>query len=357
VADPGERMAELVSDAVRRMQAGLALVTSASFVEVAGVDRDHLLDQLRDRLAVPAVYVYAPDFCGDLFAGYSRALAALAEHYARPGPGGPGAAGRVNLLGYLLDRPWREHAANLAEARRLIEAAGLTLNVTMLDGSAAGELEALPRAESNVVVPGGLDAARLLERACGQRPVEVGVPMGLGGTRAFLERLAEVAGSRAQVRTFATREEDRVRTLVRQACEPLTGRRVALFSDGAKLQGLLWLCQDLRLTPVLAGVLDGRAALVDRSPHPRLELLDDPSHREIDEHLRRAARAGEIDLVVGTAHQVQTARSAGLAAVEFGFPCRDFQALAPTPYWGYEGVLTMGMRLLEAAAAVAGHGD
>jgi nitrogenase molybdenum-iron protein alpha/beta subunit len=91
-------------------------------------------------------------------------------------------------------------------------------------------------------------------------------------------------------------------------------------------------------------------SLVQRSSPPSLELLEDPPLRLVHERLAAAAKDAAIDLVVGSAHEAAMARALGLATIEFGFPCHGYQALVSSPYVGYEGVLVMAMRLLEAVS-------
>jgi nitrogenase molybdenum-iron protein alpha/beta subunit len=138
--------------------------------------------------------------------------------------------------------------------------------------------------------------------------------------------------------------------VLRQAAEPLKGRRIALFADGAKLHGLLGLCRDVNAVPVLAGVLDGRASRMTDARSDRLEVLDDPGDGTVHRRLRDLGPAG-IDLVVAPAPIATMAQRMGLRALEFGFPCRAHQALYPVPYAGYGGVRALAARMLEAAEA------
>jgi len=350
VLDPGETLVAAVRDAVERTNAGLAVVTAASFVEAAGIDHEHVQAELRRAVAVPAVYVVAPDFAGDLFDGYGRALAAIARRFADRVEPGPDRAGRVNLLGYLLDRPFGEHEGNVAELERLLRAIGLDLNVVLLNGSPASRLRALGDAEVNIVLPGGGAAAGELAAALDQRRVDTELPMGLEGTAAWLTAVARATGRDNRAAPVIERESARVRAALRQAAEPLVGRRVALFSDGAKVHGLLHLCRDLRLVPKLAGVLDARVSLVGHADWSGLELLEDPSLQVAHERLAAAAKHREIDLVIGTAHQAAMAWRLGIPALEFGFPCHGYRALVRSPYVGFDGVLLMAMRVLEVVA-------
>jgi nitrogenase molybdenum-iron protein alpha/beta subunit len=348
VLDPGEVLARVARDIVRRVKARMLIVTSASFVEIAGLDRERLRLDLERLLGLPSVYVNAPDFAGDLFEGYSRALATLAERFAvpgRPAPSDP--ARRVNLVGYLFDRPFMEHQGNLDLLSSYVESLGLTLNATLLGGQPSERLSDLPFAGTSLTLPGGEAAAGVLGERLGHARLDVPWPIGIAATRAFLDVVGAAFGCRDAATALADSQEERVRRLLRQAAEPLVGRTVAVFADGPRLRGLLGLCRDLRLVPVLAGALDGRVAAVGDAADG-VELLDAPGLGTVESRLQKAASQRAIDLVVGTTNEVQSARRCGIVGVEFGVPCRGWQPLSPSPFLGFEGILATATRILEA---------
>lgn len=348
VLDPGQVLARLAQDIVRRVKARMLVVTSASFVEIAGIDRDRLGQDLEKLLGIPSVYVYAPDFSGDLFEGYGRALAALAERFALPGtPAIAGMDKRVNLVGYLFDRPFYEHVANIDLLTSYMAELGLVLNTALLGGGISGRLADLPRAGAAVTLPGGEAASDVLVRRLGHVRIDVPWPIGIAATREFLVRLGDAFGCMDGAVGLADREEARVRSVLRQAAEPLVGRPVAVFSDGPRLGGLLGLCRDLRMVPVLAGALDGRTAAVGAAAEG-VEVLDAPGLNAVESRLRQAVSDRAIDLVIGTTNEVQCARRCGVTGVEFGMPCRGWQPLSPSPFIGFEGVLATATRILEA---------
>ena len=349
VLDAGEVLARSAGDIAARAHARLVLVTSASFIEIAGIDRDRLSADLERRVGVPVVYAYAPDFAGDLFDGYQKAIAAVAARAVRDARPAADRSGRVNVAGYVFDRPFGDHEGNLAEVRALVEGLGLRLNATLLDGSPAATLERLPAAEACVTLPGGGPAADILASALGQPRVDVELPIGLDATRAFVATVAAAAGAGARAEALLEGREREVRGRVRQAAGSLAGRRVALFADGAKVRGLLGLCRDLRLKPILAGVLDGRVGGIEAGCG--MEVLSDPGQRDCLDRIETLARAGELDLVIGPWVEALAARRAGVAGVEFGFPCRWHVPLGPCPYMGHGGVLAMASRLILALGA------
>ncbi len=348
VVDPAARLASMVRAMAERLGSRLAIVTSAGFVEASGLDHGRLEAELNQRTGIECVYVYAPDTGGDLFDGYSHALAALAARFGGGGRTGVPTGGRVNLLGYLPDRPLPEHRANLAELGALLGGLGLTVNATLLDGSPAERLRGVADADLSVALPWGVEVARGLRDAHGIPWVDAGLPIGLDATRSFLARVGEAAGVEAKAAALADEGERRVLGAVRSAAEPLQGRRVALFADGPRLKGLLGLCRDLRMVPVAAGVLDGRVAALDGHGFERLEILDDPGQPTEAAWLERAAAERAVDLVVGPWPEVSMARRAGLAGLEFGFPCRDWRPLWAVPTVGYAGALATASRMVEA---------
>ena len=349
VIDPSARLASMVRAMAERLGSRLAIVTSAGFVEASGLDHARLEAELNQRTGIECVYVYAPDTEGDLFDGYSKALAALAARFGQGGRSGAPVGGRVNVLGYLPDRPLPEHGANLAELGALLGGLGLTANTTFLDGSPAERLRGVADAELSIALPWGREAAHGLHEAHGIPWVDAGLPIGLDATRSFLMRVGEAVGVAPRARALADAGERRVLAAVRSAAEPLHGRRVALFADGPRLKGLLGLCRDLRMVPVVAGVLDGRVEAIDGHGCDPLEILDGPGHPAEADWMKRAAADRSVDLVVGPWPEVSLARRAGLAGLEFGFPCRDWRPLWAVPTVGYAGVLATASRMVEAA--------
>lgn len=349
VFDPGETLAQAIKDMSGRLDAGMAVVSTATFIEISGLDREHVMDQLAELVDIPAVYVYAPDVDGDMFLGYERALTSIAKYFVDRVKPRHERARRVNLLGYFLDRQGAEHRANIAAAAAMLRALGLELNVTLLAGSPAARLYDLGDAELNVAFPLGVKAAKVLERKLDQRTLELAPPIGTANTATFIRALAAEFGEVDAGEAYIAREEQRIGQLVRQACAPLVGLRVAAFADGERLAGLLGILRDLRMVPVIAGCLDGRPEHIDRSLWSDVEVLPEPTLNETARRLRRAGPDGDgdVDLVIGSQHEVDMGGQVGLKGLEFGFPCKRYQGLVEMPYWGYDGVLTLAQRTLE----------
>jgi|GEM_PF-3388199 len=348
VFDPGEKLAQAIKDMSGRLDAKMALVSTATFIEISGLDRDHVMEQLAELVDIPAVYVYAPDVDGDMFLGYERALKAIAQAFVDRVKPRHERARRVNLIGYFLDRAGAEHQANIQAAATMLQTLGAELNVVLLDGSPAEKLFDLADAELNVAFPLGVKAARIMKRKLDQRMIELPAPIGTVNTAAFLRGLARELDASEAAEAYIAREEQRVGQLVRQACAPLVGRRVAAFADGERLAGLLGILRDLRMVPVIAGCLDGRHEFIDTDElWPDVEVMEEPTLNETARRLRQAADEQDVDLVIGSEHEVDMAGQVDLTGVEFGFPCKRYQALVPMPYWGYDGVLTLAQRILE----------
>lgn len=349
VLDPAGLLKGFVHDVIQRTGAKLVLVTSVSFVEVTGMDHDHISQEFREFTEVPVLYVYSPDFTGDLFDGYEKALDVLVDRFSREfSTTTKETSGRVNLLGYLYDRPFGDHEGNVGEMRRCLRSIDLDANVIMMDGGETARLERLAEAQLSVAMPWGLSAARRLEENLGMPSVRTGFPLGIQATGEWLRRTAGATGREDHAGRFIDREEDRVRSLIRQVRSGLSDHQVALFADGHKMAGLLGLCRDLGLRPSIAGVLDGRVDVLGDHGWSDLEVMNDPGQNRIYRRLKEADRDSEIDFVIGTSQEVAAARDLHISAMEFGFPCHGYQALVPAPYFGYEGVLTMTTRILEA---------
>ena len=346
VLNPGQVLSRAALDIARRNRARMVLVTAASFIEVAGIDRERVVEEIEEVLGLPCVYAYAPDFKGDLFDGYARATTEIVRRLLRESPERAERADRVNIVGYVHDRPLGDHSGNMAELRSLLRAIGLAVNAVVLDGSPVSALTDLRAADYVLAFPLGRDAAKLLATEAGQKRIDCPLPIGMQATAAFLSVVGQATGR--DVKGVMADLEGRTRRMLRMVIEPLVGKRVALFSDGQKVAGLAGLCRDLSMRPVLLGILDNRAGLVPEDILDGVEVLKDPGQPTCLARISELARKREVDLVIGPAWEVATAHRAGLAAVEFGFPCKVWQPLHHCPYMGYEGVLAMASRVLEA---------
>lgn len=347
ILDPGDVLINLIKDIAERTRAKLAILTAASFVEVSGIDWDHILTIVRQQIDIPVIYVQAPDYTGDLFKGYFLAVERIAEYFARNQDEKNRSEKKVNVIGYIFDRPEYEHFANLHEIRRYLKALGLSWNVILFEGAPAERLEHLLDARYNIVFPGGQNTAKHLKNNHNQIPIHTFLPIGMRFTKEYLERIAEVTGTIKAAKAFIAKEEHRLHKMIRTVNDSIIGKRVAVFSDSYKINGLLDFCRDVKLTPVVAGVLNETPEEFTISDADDIHVMERMGHNTVNELLINAAKNGDIDMVIGTSNEANIAKKLNIPSIEFGFPCNNYHVLYPMPYLGYCGEAVLLTRVLE----------
>jgi nitrogenase molybdenum-iron protein alpha/beta subunit len=368
IAGPAERLRNMTVETVRRREGvGLVLITTSAAMEMTGADVEAVLPAIRRDVGCPVVHLPAAGWTGDLYAGYASAVEAVLGlapwREVRAGD-----RRSVNVVGYLFDRYERDHAANLAELRRLLAAVGLTLHATFLSGVPLAALRTAPEAGVNLLLPHGPAERTRIASLTGRRTAACALPVGRSMTARFLRESARAAGvPAATVRGAVEAERERTEPALRAAREGLAGRRAAVLANTPLAAGLAALLADLGVTPVLAGLLDrtlGGADAFRASVAPAgvdadgCVVLEDPSGGDLDEAcgvLRgREAAAGRppFDLLIAPDLWLPPSVTDGAARVELGFPSDRRHAVAPSPFLGSAGVVAIAQRLLDAACGV-----
>ena len=175
--------------------------------------------------------VYAADcggIAGDFAEGYEIALLrTIAEVKKNAKDKSDLASPSVNLLG--LSPTYFRGEEDIKEIRRILETAGYHINAIPGGGSAWDEIMELPQADLNLVLRDelALKAAKELESEFGTPYLSAGMPYGIQGTLAWLEKINTVLP--------ATNLE-----AVRQEAETVNARLQFRSSNMQSLWGPLW---------------------------------------------------------------------------------------------------------------------
>ncbi|MBI5503059.1 MAG: hypothetical protein HY907_22630 [Deltaproteobacteria bacterium] len=330
-------------------EAGAVLVTSMPMCGITGAQYDRIIAGMDATL--PVLEVPGHSLRGDWLDGYAETLAAIARGKKLPRTRRRKDA--VALVGYLLDRNEGDHAGNLVELRRVLAGLGLELVSVWPGGGPWSELDAAAAAGTIVSLPYGRVAARALAGRTGARLVETGVPLGLDGTRRWVEALGAACGRPRQAERFADAECRRIAARVGKLVPfYFLNRGAALIADPHLLGGLAGLCRDL-------GMRVRFAASVGREAHAPEELRGElapgvavrhelPMSALGPERLEEAG-LGEGDLAVANA-ELAHGLLRRLSVVDFGVPSCFHHALAESPFLGFEGALRRVERMACALA-------
>jgi light-independent protochlorophyllide reductase subunit B len=229
------------------------------------------------------------------------------------------------------------HRDDLREITQLLTSMGIDINVTApLDASPA-DLRRLGDADFNVVLYPEIAniAARWLERTFGQRSTNV-IPIGLKGTRAFIDEVAALAEIDPAPHHAA--HESRARWYSRSVDSTyLTGKRVFIFGDATHAVAAARVARD-ELGFVVVGLgtysrefaRELRAAAADHGIEPLIT----------DDYLEVEAAVAELqpDLVLGTQMERHIAKRLGVPCAVISAPVhvQDFPARY-SPQMGFEG--------------------
>ncbi|MBI5490964.1 MAG: hypothetical protein HY905_26770 [Deltaproteobacteria bacterium] len=330
-------------------EAGAVLFTSMPMCGITGAQYDRIIAGMG--ATRPVVEVPGHSLRGDWLDGFAETLAAIARHKELPRV--RRRKGAVALVGYLLDRNEGDHAGNLAELRRILEALGLELASVWPGGDSWGELDAVARAGTIVSLPYGRVAARTLAERTGARLVETGVPIGLDGTRRWVEALGAACGLGARAERLAQAECRRVAArLGRVVPFYFLNRGAAVFADPHLLGGLAGLCTDLGMRLRLAASV-GREAHAPEQLRgelaPGVPVRHEPPLGAIE--TRRLAEAGLArgDLVLINAEMARGLHRQ-FSVVDFGVPSYFHHAVTEAPFLGFEGALHLVNRMADALA-------
>ncbi len=357
-----EQLRNLAAETVqRRPKVALFLLAESTAMELTGIDLCAVADTISQEVGRPVVHVPSAGYRGDHYDGYAavvrRLLGGMRWEMSVTRPR------QVNLIGYPFDRYELDHGANLRELRRLLTGIGADLGQTILSGVPLSALQAAPESGANVLLPyaPGLDAEHA--DGLGGRPWCVAdLPISSRGTTCFLEQVARrLALPEKRVSVLIEREQSKIAPLLRIAREQLTGRRAVVFADTPRAVGLVATLAELgvqtRLVALLDESLGGGVAFTEGLGRLGRELpadcpvLECPTAREVTDAwtgLDSARGASPIDVILAPDLWLPPALVRGLPWVEIGLPSNRKRAIFALPDVGYNGVVALAQRLLDA---------
>ncbi len=347
-----DRLVQAMRDWIGRRNPAVMALATAAFVELRGKDAAAAVERLRREVPCTLLYLPAPGYDGDLFRGYGAYTMGLMQ--SLDWDGGRPQGDLVNVAGYLFDRYEMDHRANMVELRSLLAGLGLRLHRLFLSGAPYASLKDAPQASIMVRLPYLASPASSLNRTW----VETDLPLGLMGTRRWLERVARGAGVKGEVvQRFVREQLDRVVPVLKPVVPRLAGLRVAVFADTPRAAALTAFLLELGLEPVLVGLTDrtlgGREAFERVLANQEVEapgsmrLLENPAPGEIEAAL---GDDSGVDILVGSSYELGDLTRVKAARIETGFPSYEKHFLYPLPELGFAGALAIVQRLVDAIA-------
>jgi len=328
-----------IAAALRRIAAlpdcGAVFMGAMPMCSIAGTDYERILREALSGCDKPAfVMPQRSAISGDWLDGYAGVLETLASGMdlrgAKP------RAGRVALVGYLMDRNEGEHWGNLRELERMLRAVGLQPASIWLSGRPYQHLREVRKAEAIISLPHGRKAAEILARRLGVPLIAAELPFGLEASRRFLEQLGREFGRETRARDFITAELDLVTPRLEWSVpHAFLNRRFAFAGDPHYALGFADQMEDLggRITGM---ILMGGTHHLSAAQRQALERRP----KTVFEPLQQQARelSADADLVVGNGFAFRECNP-GLRWLEFGFPSEYTHFLKDDPFLGFSGAL------------------
>lgn len=292
-------------------------------------------------LPVPVVPLELPAYSKKENWGASESLyylvrAMLANHPADTPVREPGSAPRANLLGP--SAMGFRSRDNVLEIRRLLNRAGIEVNVVAPEGATPEDLRRLPEADFNVCLYPEVaqTTCAWLERTFKQ-PFTRTVPIGVGATREFLLEAGRLAGVEIDA-SLCAEEQSQLPWYSRSVdSNYLTGKRVFIFGDATHaLSAARVASQELGFAVIGLGTYSREFARQVRQAASNLgiEALISDDYLEVEARIAEA----QPELVLGTQMERHVAKRLGIpcAVISAPFHVQDVPARF-SPQMGYEG--------------------
>jgi light-independent protochlorophyllide reductase subunit B len=333
--DTAELFQRAVSEAYDRFQPAAMLVGASCTAELIQDDPGGLAASLD--LPIPVVALDLPSYQKKENWGASETFYQLVRRFAvdAPPPGSARVRPSCNILG-----PTAlgfRHRDDVTEIAGLLQRLGVDINVTAPLGASADDLRRLPLADFNVVLYPEIaeSAAAWLQRTHGQPAVRV-IPMGIGGTRDFIEAVAHITGIDAT--RVAPPASARLPWWSRSVdSNYLTGKRVFIFGDATHaIAAARVASEELGFEVVGLGAYNREFAREVRAAAERygLTALITDDYLEVE----KAISDLQPELVLGTQMERHIAKRLRIACAVISAPAhvQDYPARY-SPQFGYEG--------------------
>ena len=327
---------------------GAVLAAGYPMARIIGAPYETVWRGLQSAPSVPFFPVLGGAISDDWLDGYAHTLLALARGVALP------AVGRrpedVAIAGYMYDRGERDHAANLAELRRMLAGIGLNLVSVWPGGTGIAGLSAAASAGTVLSFPYGREAARVLAGRLQASLIECSLPLGLQACADWLVEVGTAVGRRGKAQAFAEAELAR---LVPRLAWPVEN----LFLDSA----FAFVGDPVLVRPLARQLREvgGRMkAAVAMGAHHHTRLLgawDDlpfpvheaPSGTQYAQIIRGLFDGPDpIDCMLGF-YESNAEDKDGPRSVEVGFPSYHSHAFHDRPYLGFAGAACLLGRIAE----------
>ncbi len=336
---------EDLSRRMRRMAAvpgcGAVMAVGFPLASISGMLYKTIWRNLKPAPKVPFFQIDGGNIALDWLDGYAHTLRALARGLALPKR--RRRSKDVAIVGYMFDRAERDHAANIAELKRML--AGLDLNLVSVWPGGVGieELKAVASAGTILSFPYGREAAAVLAKRLGASLVECRLPLGLSDSADWLVEVGAALGCRAKAKAFNEAELGRITPRLSWAtAEIFLHSRFVFSGDPVLLRPLARQLSDVGGKMLAAITMGGAHHTKELGAWDDLpfSVHEAPYAATLEKVMRGLTKENSIDCFIGTT-------DFPMRTVELGYPSFHSHAFSDRPYLGFEGAACLLSRLAE----------
>lgn len=338
--NPDERLSVLLRAAADSGKFGIVLLTALPFLKLAGTDYEGLASETSCK--TPVIEIAPKSLESGWLGGYSQALDSMVR--AMPPKRIKRGKNTAAVVGYMHDRNEGDHEANIKELKRLAGFCGLNLTNIFPDGGTFEEQTGILGADIIISFPYGRKAGRRAAGISGARLLETDMPMGLRGTKSWMETLCRAAGTKPGEAAFAAEKDTAVK--MEKAAEILLHKPAVFAGDPYLGSAFRSFAEELGMRPDTL-IIDAEYTEPAAGLQPK-RLYYAPDVNETAELIRGLKGFEKPAVFVGNSFAASENLRGDIPFVELGFPSYTSHCFGERPFLGFSGAADLAGRLMNS---------
>lgn len=319
-------------------KAGVVFLASMPMANLTGIQYDLILNNAQKTTQKDLIEIKGKNLSTDWLGGYAVSLLAIAKKIQLNDK--QKKKNHVAIVGYLMDRNEGDHAGNLVQLERYLNALSLKLSSVWLNGTRYSDLANVNEAELIISLPYGREAARIVSQRTGAKLLEVDLPFGLKNTSDWILEIAQYFDKEAEAREFISNElKSVIPVLECVASEYFLNKNFSLIGDPYLLDSMIGAITEL------GGNID-KMIIYARDDYQRkmknLQLVKEIYH----EKSFNSSIVFESDIIIGNSEGLKLSSTKKQPYLQFGFPSNGWHCFSVYPFLGYKGFLGFANRIV-----------
>jgi nitrogenase molybdenum-iron protein alpha/beta subunit len=341
-----DKLSMKIRQVAENIQPAAILVAYSNVIAVTGEDVGQVIRDMDRKVSIPVIFLPLNKSDSDYLVGYFDGLQCILSNLNFKIRN----ENTLALVGYIYDRNEGDHQGNVAELRRILAGIGAPPGPIFLDGSPFRELNEWPEPTTVIDLAGGAAGGKSFAERFGASCLDLGLPLGIKGTVDWIEKVADFLDLREQAAPFIRRELTKLLPRLKWLLPRFTfGRGVIVLADGLLLPALVEFLEELGFSVFGVACTAGENApgvkdILQSDEYKKLPLQVAP-FREL---VSSARNEKNVDLVIGNSVIRQLIGTMDIPFVELGYPSSFQHFLTPSPFLGFDGVLALTERIINA---------